>query len=402
MAVPMDYIAETRATGRQVFPDLARAMALIGIALVNVGVFAWPAAKGGYAAGGLGTGIDQGAFFAVNALFLMKSYTLFSFMFGVGFAYQIASAERAGASFAARYWRRIAGLLAFAAINIAFLFQGDILFIYAVLGCLLFLFRKMGPRGLIRWAIAIYVVQVLVLAVISAFVWLGNTYAPEDMAQASEEMAKSGLHALKAYGQGSFADTVSARIAEWAEFVPMMFLFQGIGAMSFFLFGLAAVRLETISRPEAPFWRTCRRIYLPVGLVGSAAGGWLVTTAESMIDTEMMLGMTLIALFSPFSSAGYLGLIAKWAQARPGPVTAFFARGGTASLTAYLLQNLLFTLVFYGFALGFYAELGAAACIAIALVVGLVSLAFTSLWRIPFRRGPLEELLRRWTYLGSR
>lgn len=398
----MDYLSETRATGRQIFPDLARAAALIGIALVNVGIFAWPAENGGYAAGGLETGLDQGAFFAVNALFLMKSYTLFSFMFGVGFAYQIASAQRAGASFAARYWRRILGLFIFAGINIAFLFQGDILFIYAVLGCLLFLFRNVTGKALIRWAVAIYIVQILVLAVITGFVWLGNTYAPDEMTASIQEMAASGAHALQVYGEGSFAETVKARIAEWSQFVPMMFLFQGIGAMSFFLFGLAAVRMETISRPDVPFWKTCRRIYLPIGLAGSTLGAWYVTSATSMIDTEMMLGLTLISLFSPFSSAGYLGLIARWAEVRAGPVTLFLARGGTASLTAYLLQNLLFTLVFYGFALGYYAQLGAAACIAIALLVALVSIMFTSLWRTVFRRGPLEEVLRGWTYLGLR
>ena len=82
----MSYLQETKNAGRHIFPDLARAWALIGIALVNVGLFAWPGMKGGYAAGGLETGVDQAAFFGVNALFTMKSYTLFSFMFGVGFA----------------------------------------------------------------------------------------------------------------------------------------------------------------------------------------------------------------------------------------------------------------------------------------------------------------------------
>ena len=59
----MSYLEETKAAGRHVFPDLARAWALFGIALVNVGLFAWPAMKGGYANGGLETGLDQAAFF---------------------------------------------------------------------------------------------------------------------------------------------------------------------------------------------------------------------------------------------------------------------------------------------------------------------------------------------------
>ncbi|MEL7231763.1 MAG: DUF418 domain-containing protein, partial [Pseudomonadota bacterium] len=76
--------------------------------------------------------------------------------------------------------------------------------------------------------------------------------------------------------------------------------------------------------------------------------------------------------------------------------------GGTASLTAYLLQGFLFTLVFYEYGLGLYEEIGAAACIGIALIVALFSIAFTSLWRTAFKRGPLEAILRGWTYLGAR
>ncbi|MEO1322576.1 MAG: DUF418 domain-containing protein [Pseudomonadota bacterium] len=398
----MSYLEETKAAGRHVFPDLARAWALFGIALVNVGLFAWPAMKGGYANGGMETGLDQAAFFGVNALFAMKSYTLFSFMFGVGFAYQIASAERAGASFSARYWRRIVGLFFFAAINIVLFFQGDILFVYAVLGSVLFLFRNSSASTLIKWAVWLYAIQVALVFMFAGFIAMGNAFAPEDMAKEMEQMAKMGAEAYIVYTEGSFIDTVVARTTEWANGVTFFFLFQGVGAMSFFLFGFAAVRNDTIAQPDAKFWKTSRRIYLPIGLVISAGGAWFATNATSMMDPTMMLGMAIIALGSPFSTAGYLGIIAKWSLAADGPIKTFFARGGTASLTAYLLQNMLFTLIFYGFALGLYAKLGAASAIGIAAMVALFSIAFTSLWRIVFKRGPLEYILRGFTYLGRR
>lgn len=396
----MNYAEETRAAGRHVFPDLARAFALIGIALVNVGLFAWPSMTG-YGDAGLATPLDDAAYFGVNALFLMKSYTLFSFMFGVGFAYQITSAERAGASFSGRYWRRIAGLFFFAAINIIFLFQGDILFIYAVLGSILFLFKDMQASSLIRWAIGLYIVQVLFLAVMAGMIWLGHTFAPEDMAEEAARMAELGQQQLVTYGEGSFWQTVAARVKEWSEFVPAMMFFQGIGAMSFFLFGLAAVRNGAIANPSFTFWKTARRIYLLIGLIGSAFAAWVTLQGHSFIDVETMTGMMLIALFSPFSTAGYLGLIAKWSETSGGPVRTFLARGGTASLTAYLLQGLLFTLIFYGYGLGLYGELGAAASIATAFGVAIASLIFTSLWRLFFARGPMEMILRGFTYLGS-
>ena len=92
----MTYLEESQAAGREIFPDLARAWALFGIALVNVGVLSWPMMSSYHAAGATVSSIDEAAWFGVNALFLMKSYSLFSFMFGVGFAYQMQSAERRG------------------------------------------------------------------------------------------------------------------------------------------------------------------------------------------------------------------------------------------------------------------------------------------------------------------
>jgi len=398
----MSYLQETKDAGRHVFPDLARAWALFGIALVNVGIFAYSAMKGGYAAGGLETGLDQAAFFGVNALFLMKSYTLFSFMFGVGFAYQMGSAERSGASFSGRYWRRIVGLFFFAAINIVLFFQGDILFVYGVLGSLLFLFRKSSAKTLITWGIWLYVIQVVLIFLFAGFIAMGESFAPEEMAAEAERMAEMGAEAFAIYSAGSFADTVIARTTEWANNVFFYFLIQGWGAMAFFLFGLAAVRNDTIAQPTAKIWKTGRRVYLPIGLVLGTIGAWLTLEATSMMDSKMMLGMGFIALGSPFSTFGYLGIIAKWSLAPDGPIKTFFARGGTASLTAYLMQNMLFTLIFYGFAFGLYAKLGAATVIGIAALVGLFSIAFTSLWRVAFRRGPLEYVLRGFTYLGAR
>ena len=398
----MSYLQETKAAGREIFPDLARAAALIGIAMVNVGMFSYSPNMGGYADGGLTTGLDQAAFFGVNALFLMKSYTLFSFMFGVGFAYQIASAERASVGFSGRYWRRIIGLFFFAAINIVFFFQGDILFIYGVLGSVLFLFRKAGTKTLIGWAIGFYAVQVVFILLGAVGLSLGEAFSPEEMLKAQAEMEAGGAYYYDAYANGGFTETIVARVKEWTESIFFILAFQGWGAMSFFLFGLAAVRSDLLTRPDANFWRTCRRIYLPIGLVLSSIGAYFIVQADAMVSAKMMWGMFFIAFGSPFSTAGYLGLLAKWALGRDGPIKTFLARGGTASLTAYLLQGLLFTLIFYEFGLGLYSELGAAACIGIALLVALTSVAFTSLWRAKFKRGPTEYILRTWTYLGAR
>ena len=84
-----------------------------------------------------------------------------------------------------------------------------------------------------------------------------------------------------------------------------------------------------------------------------------------------------------------------------GAIQQFLARGGTASLTAYLLPSFILSFVFLEYGLGLYQQTSAGAAILIALVTALLSLILCSLWLRRFRRGPVEILLRRWTYLGA-
>ena len=109
-----------------------------------------------------------------------------------------------------------------------------------------------------------------------------------------------------------------------------------------------------------------------------------------------------LAIRKIFSSAGYLGLIAKWTDGPVNKFKVFMARGGTATLTAYLLQGLFLSVIFNAYGLGLYTKLDAVYCILIALIVAGLTIAFTSLWRKHFERGPFEYGLRRFTYLGNR
>lgn len=398
----MSYLSETREAGREVFPDLARAFALIGIALVNVAVFSHPM-MGGYSAEGALSGADKWSYFLVNAFFLMKSYTLFSFMFGVGFAYQMKAAERRGVGFAGRYWRRITGLLVLGLLHVALLFQGDILVIYAILGCLLYVFRNKEPSALIRWAVGLYVIQILVVLFASGSFILGMAMAPEVMGKQIAANDELIIASREVFGAGPFGQSIAQRFTEWSSVITFGMLMQGIGAMAFFVFGLAAVRMGSISDPSRPFWKRCRHVFLPIGIFGSAIGAWFIVDAEGgIMSSGAMLGMIFITAFSPFSTAGYLGLIAKWAETPDGALKVFLARGGTASLTAYLLQSLIFSLVFNNYGLGYFDEMSAAGTIILALIVGFGSIAVLSLWRLVFPRGPMEFLLRRWTYLSAR
>lgn len=384
------------ASGRALMPDLIRAFALFGIAVVNVMLFSQPMTLG-FMNGGLDRPVDQAAFLAMTGLFLMKSYPLFSMMFGAGLAYQLYAAERAGAQFAPRYFRRMGALIALGILHFIFFWIGDILLTYGLLGCILFALRDTTPKTLVRVGVILIAVNTALIFAFGGLMWLGETYAPEAMAVDYSQMTNAALAAL---GSGSFLDAAAWRLGQLPMFVPTVLMMQGLATFGFFCFGLAAVKTGVIDNPDAPIWRLSRRVFLPIGLVGSLAGAWMLLTAPTSMGSQFMLGSGVIMAFSAFSSLGYAGLIASLSTGEPGPVRRFLARAGSASLTAYLLQSVLFSLIFTAYGLGQYGKMTAGEAIGTAALVAVASLVFTGLWRSFAARGPMEVLLRRFTYWG--
>jgi len=346
----MGYLQDNERSGRILLPDLARAFALLGIVLVNVAYFAFPG-EITYHAGGLQTAFDSAAYFGVNALFLFKSYTLFSFMFGVGLAYQMMSAERRNTNFKTSYFRRMLALIVLGILHVTLAFQGDILIFYGVLGALLYFFRNTSQRKLIYTGIS------LIVAINDS---------------------------------GNFLTIAINRWNDWLGMLLYLLPFQGPGIFAFFLLGLAGPRAGVLSNASAPLWTRSRKLYLPIGVILSLVGSGIYMGSGSPVSAQALFAYTILAIAAPLSSLGYIGLIAKWSEAPISRLKVFLARGGSASLTAYLLQSFILSVLFAGYGLGYFAELSALLCIVLALCVGIFTIAFASLWRMRFKQGPRD------------
>lgn len=112
--------------------DVVRGFALIGIMLMNIEFF--NRSTSGILEGmpnGL-TGLDWAASWFIAYFVQGKFWTIFSLLFGMGFAVLLTRAERAERDFLGPYLRRIGALAVFGAAHYIFLWDGDILFSYAV------------------------------------------------------------------------------------------------------------------------------------------------------------------------------------------------------------------------------------------------------------------------------
>lgn len=386
---------------RQQLPDLIRAWALIGIVAINVGAFAWPLEQS-YSTAAITT-LDKTVLWLTTALFQTKAYALFSMMFGVGLAFQVISAKQHGKSPAKRHFRRMFGLFALGFVHFVFFFVGDILTVYAVIGCLLYAFRTAKPKTLITVGLSLLAAQVALFFLFSGLMYFAESIEPAPgQPDFNEETQRSIALATAIFSSGSFMEAANYRLAQSPFYIIGGIFSQGASILGYFLLGLALAKKGLINTPEAPFWRKCRHYAFPIGLIGSLCTAYIYVDAPDLMTARSILCISFLTLFAPFLAIGYAGWIAKYATAANTQLKTFLARAGTATLSAYLLQSILLSYIFSAYGLGLFAKLGPAKAIAIGLTIGLITLIGVSLWRKILARGPFEMALRSWTYLGGR
>ena len=132
LPVPDQDLVPITANQRIEALDVVRGFALLGIFLMNIEWFNRPINSLGEGMPTGLTGLDWWASWFVLYFVQGKFWTIFSLLFGMGFAVMLTRAERAGREFKIVYLRRVLALAVFGAAHFILLWAGDILFSYAV------------------------------------------------------------------------------------------------------------------------------------------------------------------------------------------------------------------------------------------------------------------------------
>src|ERR1700722_6021022 len=153
---------------RILFIDILRGMALFGILAANMRAFFAPLDAYGTIGVLFHSRADILAQAFVDAFIQGKFISIFSFLFGMGFAIQMSRAEARGVRFMGFYPRRLLALALFGVIHGLFIWAGDVLLTYACSGALLLFFRKRQQKTLLWWAGSLFV-----LPIVAGTVFLG-------------------------------------------------------------------------------------------------------------------------------------------------------------------------------------------------------------------------------------
>lgn len=378
--------------------DILRGYALFGVLLINMRNFDLPGQKW------TGT-VDQVALWLTIALGDSKFWTLFSFLFGLGFALQMGRAEARGVRFLPVYLRRLLVLLLFGILHHLLLYFGDILFEYALVGFLLLLFRAPSSRTILLVASVCFVLPMVEFAV-----EVHSREIQQAQRQAEERVRRE--EKIRISTKGSYKEVVAYHARGFARRYSKLaaYLWRpggpgGMlgGAFPLFLLGLYAGRRRFFQNLPAhlPFIRKLLWWGLGVGLVCtlvSVAGQRPQVTEPYSRPLRHYTGI-LWFVGTPALSFSYASAIVllvqkeKWMK-RLAPLAAV----GRMALTNYLLMSLIFTTMFYGYGLGLYGEIGPALNVAATLLIYTFQVVLSVWWLRRFRFGPVEWLWRTLTY----
>ena len=376
------------AESRDSFPDILRGFALLGIAMVNVQYFATDTISGFEALDLTDMG-NSAATFIVMFFFQSKFYLLFSFLFGYS-AHYVIKGEKSNRK---RWIARSVGLIFFGLVHLVFLFHGDILFVYGVFGLLLagLYFKKKSTLKI--WAWLLYLGTAVLFSAASLLTYVGEIFLASKGKVLPDDEFVSGLDT--ALASGSFLEAAAARFELWLVVAPQGFLLQGPLVFVAFLVGVLVSRHDGLASgvnemrmKSYGFWG------LVLGLPLQFVAAWIFITnaqAEQYSLGLYLTSLTLNFITAPILSAGYVGVLWLIAQKLGG--IGLLSAAGRHSLTIYIGQSVIFSVLFSAWGFGLFAELGGVAISLIAFGTWL-ALSLLAVVNLRFRtKGPLEAAL---------
>ena len=371
---------------RETTPDVLRGFALLGILVVNIQFMALSSDQGARGEWTQGL-VNGGATWIIAAIFAGKFYLLFSFLFGYSSSYIIKN-DKANRG---RWIKRCFALMAFGAIHFTLLWHGDIIFVYGLFGLLLLAFLFRTDRVIKIWTRVIYAVSGLLITLVAVSLLIQERYFPDRI---NDEYIEPRLDEV--LRSGTFIEAISPRIELWVFGVITGIFLQGGLAFAAFLLGMRLARSNFLSANHDQ-GQNARMIKLglSIGLPVQALAAFLLVRNEQTTEpSEAIYLSTLFLGFltAPLLSMAYVGIIRKVVWIKPKAVL-WMSSAGKMSLTNYISQSVLTSILFGAWGFGLFQELQIWAVLLLAIAIWLTLTYLSILWLKRFNQGPLEKLM---------
>jgi uncharacterized protein len=342
--------------------------------------------------------LDKGIWETLFFLFSGKSYAIFALLFGLTFFIQSNNQEKKGKDFRARFAWRLVLLLGFGFINSAF-YEGDILTIYAMLGFVLI------PVARLRTKTVFWIALFLMFQPYEWFNFFKALQHPDMKMSNPASWAYFGR--MNEYIPGS--SLIQTWIGNLVNGKPGVLIWSWeVGRIfqnaSLFMLGMLAGResLFVISPENKQTWRKIL-IFAAISFIPLfiSKGG-----LDTWINSEA-IRRPLSTIISSWSNMAFMlilvsGFVLLYQTSFFNPKLNVFSYLGRMSLSNYIMQSLVGSLIYYGYGFGLYQYTGATYCLLIGIALAILQGFFCAWWFKKHKQGPLEILWHKATWIGAK
>lgn len=355
--------------------DILRGFAVLGTLGTNIWIFAYLGDLTYITTSNYSGWWSFDDFLRMLVLFFVngKLLGLLTIMFGVGLELKYQQFIRKGYAWPGVYIWTILFLFVEGFIHFTLVMEYDILMSYAVTAIIVAFIVKAGDKAIHR---ALYLVGgfhalIILLILVSALLGANMSLPGNDLI-------------VSMYQHGTWFEQIHNRLTNfWFFRTEAIFIIP----MNIFLFlmGVKLMRTGVFSQNE--HGRHMRKKLFAIGVYIGVPLNLLIFIPGGAFDFPVRY------LFAPLLSIGYIGILGKMLEYKKADwLWQRFGEVGKMSLSCYVLQNVLSSIIFYGWGFGLGGKLSSFEIIVVWMTLSLFQLFIAHICLKHFHYGPLEWL----------
>ena len=409
----MQTLAPVQTSEREIFMDVLRGFAILGIFIANLGSgLSWYNEDAKLMGTFLVPEWDHKMSFLHHMLIEGKFYSIFSLLFGWGIALQIKRGMAKGIDAIPTIKRRLLFMLVLGAVHLM-IWPGDIVFFYGLLGFLLLPLRKFSNKTLLITG------GVLILSPILLYglkIWFPVLNFPAEKLYQAGDWANSQLspqfNTIKSQEEfeavmknANWWDVFKMNVAGvFYRYGYLIFISRISKVLGMFLIGYVIGRTHfyknimqhkklVYSVIAAGFIIGLPANYFLAHYMSAAMGDYFNLKEKGMYQTIVYaLGVAPLAL-------AYVGcFMLLFQNAGFKKIFSLIAPAGKMAFSNYIMQSLIGNFVFLGAGLGYMGQVGPVYFTLFGIAVFILQVIISTIWLKYFNYGPVEWVWRSATY----
>ncbi|WP_350019573.1 DUF418 domain-containing protein [Priestia flexa] len=309
-----------------------------------------------------------------------KLLGILAIMFGVGLELKYQQSKRLSGAWPRGYIWISFFLLLEGFLHFTLILEYDILMSYAVTAIIVSFIVKMQKRLIRITMISAAVIHLLFIFV----VFLGMLSSP-----GGDSLVPISQKVMNLYQNGTWINQIQYRLLNfWELRTEAIFLMPFNVCM--FLIGVLLVRVGAFESDDNG--RDMRKRMMKIGLLVGLPLNLLLFIPGGYLDFPVRY------VFAPILSIGYMGVIILLIEKFQNfSLWDALEKVGKMSLSCYVLQNILSSILFYGWGVGLGGHPRSYMVISMWILICLFQILFATLWLRYFKMGPMEAARKRLT-----